>query len=1158
MNFLLLKKYFRILKTVFGVFLIILGISVIIGWHTNNPTLIQILPTLTPMQYNSAICFVLSGIALILLVFKKYYGVILLSLPLILVGFLTILEYSFNINLGIDQLLMRAYITVKTSQPGRMGLNTAVCFLSSGISLIALVSFRNNRWSLFIAGLLGLVVMVIVIVTVTGYLIGFNGTFAWGQLTSMAIHTAIAFIFLSLGITLSVWIEAKESENPVTRWLPVYAGVAVAVAAIIFWQALISQQREKVDFENKIAAESIKLEIKSQVEDRFNAMIRMAKRWENKVYPTQQSWQDDAALYVTHYPDYQALEWIDASYQVRWAEPETAKNFADSFNEAAIANRQQAMDTARQTNQPILTRLLDITPDEKGILVIIPLSKDSKFDGFILGAFRINVLLNNILSSEKIRDYKLTIRTGNEEIYNQNTKPDQIQSYTNIEKLNFFDEEWELIVQPTGLNPLNNTILPQVSLILGLSLAGLMGLAAHFGIKSNRNADESINAYTKLIDEISERARIQDSLEEMTVLQKAILDSANYSIISTDVNGTILTFNCGAERMLGYSADEIINLVTPAILHDVEEIVARAEVLSKELRENIEPGFEVFVRKTRDRLTDENEWTYIRKDGTTFPVRLSVTALRDADGQITGFLGIGKDISKQKRDEVLFQKEKQLLEMIARNKPMSAILGELIKIFDNYDKNISSSVMAVTNGGQNLRFASTYNLPKEFISAWENIEIGPNSASSGTAAFLKQPVIVSDIEKDLRWENYRKTARECNIRTGWSFPVISTRGNVLAVFSIYKPIVSEPTEFEMRLIDRFTYLIGIAIEKHLFEKAMKESEATIRSFYDSAGMMMGVVEVIGDDVIYISANPATCRSVGLEESQLKNQFARPMGVPDDQMRLWLANYQRTLETGLPVSFEFENRILDKTKWMQATVGFIGYANSKNARFSYVVQDITDKKNDEQHIKQSLLEKESLLKEIHHRVKNNMQVISSLLSLQSNYITDPHALEVFGESQQRVQSMALIHEKLYRSDDLAHIDFSEYIQDLTSSLFSSYMISTDSIKLEFAVESVFLSIHRAIPCGLIINELVSNSLKHAFPDPQKQGEIKISFQLDEDKLHTLSIKDNGIGLPNGFDIENAESMGLRLVSILSNQLNATLEITNGMGTEYKLRFPEKEI
>jgi PAS domain S-box-containing protein len=207
---------------------------------------------------------------------------------------------------------------------------------------------------------------------------------------------------------------------------------------------------------------------------------------------------------------------------------------------------------------------------------------------------------------------------------------------------------------------------------------------------------------------------------------------------------------------------------------------------------------------------------------------------------------------------------------------------------------------------------------------------------------------------------------------------------------------------------------------------------------------------------------------------------------------------------------------------------------------------------EQLIKTSLKEKEVLLREIHHRVKNNLQVISSLLNLQAQYLKNKQDLEMFNESKDRVRSMALIHEKLYQSQNLARIDFAGYIRDLIYRLFRSYEADPGKIDLKMDIDDISLGVDMAVPCGLIVNELISNCLKHAFPDGKK-GEIKVGLQSVNTNELELKVSDNGVGLPDSFDFRESESLGMHLVNILTDQLGGRIELDRTGGTEFKIKF-----
>ena len=221
-------------------------------------------------------------------------------------------------------------------------------------------------------------------------------------------------------------------------------------------------------------------------------------------------------------------------------------------------------------------------------------------------------------------------------------------------------------------------------------------------------------------------------------------------------------------------------------------------------------------------------------------------------------------------------------------------------------------------------------------------------------------------------------------------------------------------------------------------------------------------------------------------------------------------------------------------------------------FTVILRDITKQKAAAEKIRASLREKEVLLKEIHHRVKNNLQVISSLLSLQSRSIVDEETRKFFQESQHRVHSMALIHEQLYESGDLSRIDFASYIEQLVAYLFRSYGVSLSRVTLKTRIPELHFAVDIAVPCGLIVNELASNSLKYGFPDG-RAGEIQITFKKGPGGCVTMLFQDNGVGFPKHVSLLNTRTLGLRLVRTLAQQLGGQAELKNRNGAQVKIEF-----
>jgi len=338
----------------------------------------------------------------------------------------------------------------------------------------------------------------------------------------------------------------------------------------------------------------------------------------------------------------------------------------------------------------------------------------------------------------------------------------------------------------------------------------------------------------------------------------------------------------------------------------------------------------------------------------------------------------------------------------------------------------------------------------------------------------------------------------------------------------------------------------------LIKKSKEFSEAVINSMKDA----ISVIDV--NDHRIIDANSVFLDNYGMKKEEVVGKKCYEVThkrneqciTPDD------CPISNTLNTGKHSTIEHVHyNESGEKRYVEVSVSPIVGENGKITSVIHVAHDITERKSAEEQIKSSLREKETLLREIHHRVKNNMQIISSLLDHQCQFIKNKNVIDIFRESQNRIVSMSLIHEKLYQSKDLAKIDFNEYINDLVSNLFESYEVNPGKINLNMNIENIQLNIEFAIPCGLITNELVTNSLKYAFSS-NIRGEIKIAFSKTEENMFELVICDNGIGLPKDLDFRKTESLGLHLVTILAeNQLHGEIDLYRNEGTGFKIKFRE---
>lgn len=333
--------------------------------------------------------------------------------------------------------------------------------------------------------------------------------------------------------------------------------------------------------------------------------------------------------------------------------------------------------------------------------------------------------------------------------------------------------------------------------------------------------------------------------------------------------------------------------------------------------------------------------------------------------------------------------------------------------------------------------------------------------------------------------------------------------------------------------------------------ALRDSEERFRHTFEQAAI--GVAHVTPDGT-FLRVNRRFAEMTGYTSEELLGMNAQQLAHPEDRPDA-AANVQRLVEGG-EESFTSERRFIRKdgtSIWTDNTVSLLRGADGAPRYLIAMVAEATGRKRSEAAMKALLNEKDVLLREIHHRVKNNMQVVSSLLSLQALGLEDEKLRRVFQESQSRVRAMALIHETLYESEDLSRIELGPYISRVGDGLIGMYGAPTGRIALAVAAGEIALNIDDTVPCGLIINELLSNSLKYAFPDG-RAGEVRIEATSTEDGEITLEVRDNGVGIPREIDIRRTATMGMRLVTgLVENQLGGTIDVDRSAGTAFRIRF-----
>lgn len=505
----------------------------------------------------------------------------------------------------------------------------------------------------------------------------------------------------------------------------------------------------------------------------------------------------------------------------------------------------------------------------------------------------------------------------------------------------------------------------------------------------------------------------------------------------------------------------------------------------------------------------------IHKNGTIIPTEMVTTLLTNKEGHVDRILGVSRDIKERKKTENMLRFQANILNNVR----------DCVIVYD-----LQGRIIYWNKGAEAI-----YGYLEEEIIGKNIKTLYLNMDEDQFTSDLRE--IIESGEYSGEWEGKRKDGSKVYVDIRETV-MHDVNDEIIGVIGVSKDIG----------------------ERKKVEKQIKRSEAYYRTIFENTGTATIIVE---EDTTISLVNAEFEKLYGYLKEEIEGkQSWKKFASSDYVQKMEEYHNLRRIDPSLaPRNYEF--KFVDKfgnVKEVFTTVAVI--PGTKKSLISLL--DVTDKKMAENKIRESLKEKEVLLKEIHHRVKNNLQIISSLLNLQTRYVEGEETINVLKESQSRVKTMAVVHEKLYQSTNLKDIDFKEYIENLVSDLFYSYGVKRGIIAPKIHVENLKMDIDTAIPCGLIINELVTNSLKYAFPSTeicQPDGTfanhdnkwiIKVELKRLQNKLE-LIVSDNGIGLPEDVDMENIETLGLKMVNILVNQLGGTLELNRTCGTEFRIMF-----
>jgi PAS domain S-box-containing protein len=625
-----------------------------------------------------------------------------------------------------------------------------------------------------------------------------------------------------------------------------------------------------------------------------------------------------------------------------------------------------------------------------------------------------------------------------------------------------------------------------------------------------RDFEGDVIGAVETLEDITERKKAEIALKKSEERFRAVAESAVDAIVTTDTKGNIIFFNDSLETIFGYHREELIKKPLTTLMPE--------RLKNKYLNE-----LERYKKIGKHHLMGRTVTTIgLKKDGTEFPFEMSLSSWKS--GERIYFTSIIRDLTERKQ----LEKEREIL-----LKESQRVQDELSILIENivdevWFCNKQGEIVLANAAARKFEQDAKPDDEKSLDGLIQSLEIynsdgEPRPREGSPLLRSLKGEVITDLEEIVVFPGSDKKHH----RQVSSAPIKTKDGEIRGAVAVVHDIT----------------------EKKKVNESLKESEEKYRTIIETAREGIWSIDE-NANTTYVNQAMADILGYSADEMMGKSLF----DFMDDEGKIDATDKMERRREGIKEVHDF--RFIHKEGHNVWTLISTNPLFDKHGDFSGalgMLSDITHRKQMEAQIKDSLEEKEILLKEIHHRVKNNLAVISSLLELQSQYIKDKEDQELFRESQTRAKSMALIHELLYQSIDLKSIDFSEYMRTLINELFRTYLVDPGLVKLDMDLENVKLDINTSIPLGLIVNELVSNSMKHAFPDG-REGTIKINFKLEDDH-YLMSVYDNGVGFPEDLDFKNTDSLGLRLVNSLTDQIDGIIKLDRSQGTEFKITFKE---
>ncbi|MFQ5453508.1 MAG: PAS domain S-box protein, partial [Candidatus Zixiibacteriota bacterium] len=635
--------------------------------------------------------------------------------------------------------------------------------------------------------------------------------------------------------------------------------------------------------------------------------------------------------------------------------------------------------------------------------------------------------------------------------------------------------------------------------------------------------------FSAVIRDITERKQAE---EELTKLSTAVKQSPSVIAI-TDTEGKLEYVNPIFTEITGYSREEVIGQ-NPRILKSGEH---PAEMY-KALWETISSG-----------KTWRGEMYNKKKNGELFWEMASISPIFDAEGNIIRYIKVAEDITGQKRNEqiqsIIHNISNAVITSHSPENFLALVNDELGKLIDT-----TNFFVALYDEETDRISLPLHHDEKDKFETFPAGKTLTNYVIKTGKPLLARKAM---IEKLIKSGEVEQVAHLSEV---WLGVPLKSNNYVTGIFAVQNyDNENAYGEADVKMLEIISDQISLSLERLKAEEDLKialekaqESETKYRTLIESSNDAIYLLferkfEVINKKFEQLFGY--TLKEVNESNFDFINLVA-PKSVPLIEDRAKRASNGEKLDSNYEFTAITKN---GKELEVEASVTYIDYKDGIATQG--IIRDITQRKQAEQQIQNDLKEKTLLLSEVHHRVKNSLQVVASLLQLQLRNITDQHILDLFQQSRNRIQMMAKVYEKLYQSKNFASIDYKDYLQDFLNNILRSSGLA-HRISLKLQIKNIVLGLDDATPVALIINELFTNSLKHAFPGDRK-GKIEINFQLSEDKTYQIIYRDNGVGLSEDADFDNAETLGLHLIKNLAKQVCGEATFEQNEWTTFKIIF-----